>query len=79
MSARAIIGYLKPSVERIIYSDGSTNFTNPGLSKRDLFSSMFLQGILNSGSNIHAIESNCKLSVIYAEALLKELDNGEKD
>ena len=69
MSARATIGYLKPSVE----------FINPGLSKRELFAAMAMYGLMLSTSSKLAIGVNCKLAVKYADALLKELNDGEKD
>ena len=69
MNARAIIGYLKPSVE----------FINSDLSKRELFAAMAMQGLMLSTRGRLAIGFNCKLAVKYADALLKELNDGEKD
>lgn len=69
MNARAIIGYLKPSVE----------FINSDLSKRELFAAMAMQCLMLSTSSRLSINVTCKLAVKYADALLKELNDGEKD
>ena len=71
MNARAIIGYLKPSVE----------FINSGLSKRELFAAMAMQGLLAQGipGRHNQIDIVVGSAIKHADRLLKELNDGEKD
>jgi hypothetical protein len=49
-----------------------------GLTKREYFAAMALQGILSNASGIKDEAHWCKFAVIYADALIAEL-NKEKE
>lgn len=50
---------------------------NHGLTKRELFAAMALQGIL-SNSRIEVTKETSKLAVVLADALITELNKEEK-
>ena len=45
-----------------------------GISRRDYFSIMALQGLLARGYDHDSINANAKLAVWYADELIRELD-----
>ena len=60
-------------------SEVYTDENNPGLTKREHFSSLFLQGMLSGRKDtISGVESSveyyCKVSIKLADELLKQLD-----
>jgi hypothetical protein len=65
-SAYPVLG-LDPWKERVI--------TNPGISKRELFAAMAMQGVLFGGEYIESVVV-ANQAVKYSDALLAELNKG---
>lgn len=49
-----------------------------GLTKREYFAAMAMQGILSNASGLGEPEHWVRFAVKYADALIKELSKGEK-
>lgn len=54
------------------------NFHHFGLTKRELFAMMAMQGMLAGGANLFQREENAALAVLQADALLAELAKESK-
>jgi hypothetical protein len=57
------------SINRILYID---NYTSEGLTKREYFAAMAMQGLLALGGVVY--QSPVKSAVEYADALIEELN-----
>lgn len=70
-----------PFTVDVKYNNGSIKAYRFGLSKRELFSAMAMQGLLSQGipGRHNQIDIVIKESIKHADRLLKELDDGEKD
>lgn len=65
-----------PHIELDTYSGKPCN-QHYGLTKRELFSAMAMQGLISKG-NLYSPESIAKRSVECADALLAELNKGKE-
>ena len=55
-------------------SDGYISMKDSGLSKREYFAAMAMQGIITTNGTDQGIEDDCILSLKYADALINELN-----
>ena len=58
------------SINRILYMD---NYTSEGLTKREYFASMAMQGLLAKYGSDYQV-NNAKEAVYWADALIEELN-----
>ena len=58
------------SINRILYMD---NYTSEGLTKREYFASMALQGMLAKYGSDYQV-NNAKEAIYWADALIEELN-----
>lgn len=58
-----------------IVINGHIDANDSGLTKREYFAAMALQGILANHTLILSMDKTCELSTFYADELLKQLES----
>jgi hypothetical protein len=59
----------------VVYDTPNVDPNNMGMTKRELFAAMALQGMLANGTLKLSLDRTCELSIFYADELLKQLES----